>query len=323
MIDVDFVILWVDGQDPTHQAKRAHYLNDFRLHSEINAEQSTSPLRFNQTDELKYCLRSIKQHAPWYRKIWLVVDKQFPQFLQQNLISQDRIEIIDHEQLFSGYETYLPSFNTRAIASLIGRIPQLSEHFIYANDDFMFGHAVDKSFFFQKNGLPVTYGDWVSFSEQKTLTLFQQGVLASAQLEGFKPEHHIMISHGFQPMTKSLIKALWQRHPNAFLNNLHHKFRHESQFLVEALLNHYLVGYLKQQLEPTEKMVHFSFELCRVGAPEKIQFLLNLFPSGERVMFCLNEFQSLYPRVLWVKAYLDKLCGPALLSEKECELPVS
>jgi len=316
MIDVDFVVLWVDGQDPLHQAKRSVYLNAFRLHSESNAEQSTSPLRFVQTDELKYCLRSIKQHAPWYRKIWLVVDEQFPRFLQQSLLEQDRIEIIDHQQLFAGYEEYLPSFNTRAIASLVGLIPGLSEHFIYANDDFMFGHAVQQGFFFQYNGLPVTYGDWVSDSGEKTLTLFQQGVLASAQLEGFPAERHIMISHGFQPMTKSLIKTLWQRHPKAFLNNLKHKFRHESQCLVEALLNHYLVGELKQPLEATEKMVHFSFELCRIGKPEKIEFLFNLFAGGQRVMFCLNEYQSLYPRVSCVKAYLDKLCGPALHSEK-------
>lgn len=316
MIDVDFVILWVDGHDPVHKAKRFLYLNDFKLQSEANAEQSTSSLRFTQTNELKYCLRSIKQHAPWYRKIWLVVDKQFPQFLYRSLIQQDRIEIIDHEQLFSGYEQYLPSFNTRAIASLIGHISGLSEHFIYANDDFMFGHSVNQSFFFQQNGLPVTYGDWVSSANDKSLTLFKLGILTAAQLEGFKPEQHIMISHGFQPMTKSLIKALWQRHPSAFLNNLKHKFRHESQFLVEALLNHYLVGRLEQQLEPTEKMVHFSFELCRVGTPEKIDFLFNLFTEGKRVMFCLNEFQSLYPRVPGVKAYLDRLCGPKLLSEK-------
>ena len=314
-MDIDFVVLWVDGQDPVHQARRAQYLESFSLHSQVNTEQSTSMLRFVQSDELKYCLRSIKHHAPWYRKIWLVVDKQFPSFLDESLLEFDRIKIVEHEQIFADYPQYLPSFNTRAIASLIWKIPGLSEHFIYANDDLMFGSAVEKSFFFQPNGLPVTYGDWISHSADKVLTLFQLGVLTSGQLEGFTAQHHIMTSHGFQPMTKSLIENLSTRHPAAFENNLRYKFRHESQFLIEALQNHYLIGALKQELQPTTAMVHFSFELCRIGAAEKVEFLLNLFLQGQRKMFCLNEFQSLYPRLPFVLDYLEQICGPAITAE--------
>ena len=48
----------------------------------------------------------------------------------------------------------LPNFNSAAIEQCIANIPDLSEHFIYANDDTMFGARVEPGDFF-RNGKPI------------------------------------------------------------------------------------------------------------------------------------------------------------------------
>lgn len=312
---IDFVILWVDGEDALHQAKRQSYLRQNGLaHSARDAEQSTDNKRFIQSNELRYCLRSIKHYAPWYRNIFLVTDNQMPAFLDKTRLDEDRITIVDHSVLFADEPDKLPTFNTRAISSMLDNIPGLSRSFIYGNDDFMLGSPVDESFFF-KNNEPVIWGDWQQVDYETELTLFQQGMVNAAVLDGHFSDRYIHISHGFQPLQIDIIRTLKKTYHAEFANNINHKFRHRSQFLLESLHNHYCHHTLSLPVCGTAPMVHFSFELCRHGSEEKIRFLFDLFSKHQRQMFCLNEYQSLYPRISWVNEYLDELCGPPLHSE--------
>lgn len=313
---IDFVILWVDGDDPKHKAKRQKYLQDFSLLDNRNQEQSTDERRFIQLNELKYCLRSIKYHAPWYNKIWLVTDEQIPHFLNPLQLKLDKIEIIDHQSLFADSGAVLPTFNTRSITTVMANIPGLSEHFIYGNDDLMLGSRIEKTFFYE-NGKPVVYADWQGIPENQELTLYQLGILNAAKMVGFSQSRFLMSSHGFQPMVKSTMQSLASDYSLAFQNNLRYRFRHESQFLPESLFNHHVISTNNGVLKDTETMVHFSFELCRIGAAEKIAFLFSLIEQGKRKMFCLNEYQSLLSRHPQVGDYLEHICGPALLSEND------
>jgi hypothetical protein len=312
--NVDFVIPWVDGDEASYASKKRKYVSVSDNYRAADIEQSISDLRFTQSNELRFCLRSIKQHAPWYRKIWLVTDNQIPSFLNLNTLLKDRIEIVDHKTIFSGNEKYLPTFNTRSIVSLIDKIPDLSQKFIYGNDDFMFGANVAPDFFF-KQGMPIIYGDLVTNVTTMQPTLFQQGMMNAAKMIGFPSHSFINISHGFQPMDRNIIELLRDKFPAQFTNNLAHKFRHRSQFLLESLHNHYCHRYQNVEISGTEPMVHFSFQLCREGGAEKVKFLFDLFHQDKRKMFCINEYQSLYPRLPFVKNELDALCGPPLVSE--------
>ena len=312
--NVDFVIPWVDGDEASYASKKRKYASVSDNYRAADIEQSISDLRFTQSNELRFCLRSIKQHAPWYRKIWLVTDNQIPSFLNLNTLLKDRIEIVDHKTIFSGNEKYLPTFNTRSIVSLIDKIPDLSQKFIYGNDDFMFGANVAPDFFF-KQGMPIIYGDLVTNVTTMQPTLFQQGMMNAAKMIGFPSHSFINISHGFQPMDRNIIELLRDKFPAQFTNNLAHKFRHRSQFLLESLHNHYCHRYQNVEISGTEPMVHFSFQLCREGGAEKVKFLFDLFHQDKRKMFCINEYQSLYPRLPFVQNELDALCGPPLVSE--------
>ena len=131
---VDAIYTWVDGWDPAHRAKRARY-------RPLLAGQKEDRARWRSNDELRYSLRSLHQHAPWLRKIYIVTDEQVPPWLDT---AHPQIEIIDHTAIFPD-RRFLPTFNSCAIEAFLHRIPGLSSHYLYLNDDFFLGRALDLS----------------------------------------------------------------------------------------------------------------------------------------------------------------------------------
>jgi hypothetical protein len=87
--------------------------------------------RFYHNDEIKYCLRSIEANMTFVRKIFLVVrNDQLPDFLDTD---HYQIVVIPHEKIIPA--KYLPTFNSITIENFLHKIPGLSEHFLYLNDD--------------------------------------------------------------------------------------------------------------------------------------------------------------------------------------------
>lgn len=142
---IDLVYLWVDGSDPAWLAKQQAALANHAGKDEINTKG-----RYVNNDELRYSLRSVEKHLPWIRKIFIVTDNQIPAWLNVN---HPKINIIDHSQILP--PEALPCFNSRVIEYFIYKIPDLSEHFLYANDDTFVNAHLLPSFFFEIDGYPI------------------------------------------------------------------------------------------------------------------------------------------------------------------------
>ncbi|NUL60197.1 capsular biosynthesis protein [Brevibacterium luteolum] len=144
---IDAVYTWVDGADPEWlESKR-------RLEAEIAGlefhPEANHTARFESKDELKYSLRSLEYFAPWFRKIYIVTSGQVPTWLNTD---HPKVELVSHEDIYPEGD-YLPTFNSNSIISRLHHIPGLSEHFIYLNDDVMFGKPVRPQDFFLPTGL--------------------------------------------------------------------------------------------------------------------------------------------------------------------------
>lgn len=142
---IDLVYLWVDGSDPKWQAKRNAIIGNTEEKSTINCKG-----RYANNDELKYSLRSIEMYAPWIRKIFIVTDSQVPEWLD---LSNPKIKIIDHTEIMPAKS--LPCFNSAIIEHFIYRIPELSEYFLYANDDTFINKPVHPNTFYTEDGMPI------------------------------------------------------------------------------------------------------------------------------------------------------------------------
>jgi len=143
--EIDLVYTWVDAEDQEWLRKKSSYMdNNFKeqVHS-----SAISDNRFISRDELKYSLRSVQKYFLGYRKIFIVTDGQKPDWL----VESDELKIVNHTDIFPD-KTVLPVFNSHAIEACLHRIEGLSEHYLYLNDDMIFGRSVDISKFFPQKG---------------------------------------------------------------------------------------------------------------------------------------------------------------------------
>lgn len=236
---IDAVILWVDGNDENYKQRIIPYLKDT---DSIKSVQFKS--KYDQIDEIKFTIDSIIKFASYIRNIYIVTDNQTPSFLKNESSKNiyEKVSIIDHNIVFSGYEEYLPVFNCRPIETCIYRIPNLAEHFIYFNDDFSLINETKPSDFF-KDGLPVLRGKWQKFDEdlphkkfKKTRAGHKTAQQKAAQLLGVNSYYNF--KHTPHPLRKSTFENYFEENKDVFIENIKHKFRHINQFTPQGLANH-------------------------------------------------------------------------------------
>jgi hypothetical protein len=119
---VDVVISYVNPNDKKWQEEYLKY-------SKEGKEEHKSK-RFRDTSFLKYVLRSIDKYMKFVNNVFLVVqsESQVPKW-----VNRDNVKIVVHEDFIP--KEYLPTFNCNTIELHLHRIPNLSDFFIYFNDD--------------------------------------------------------------------------------------------------------------------------------------------------------------------------------------------
>ena len=147
---IDAVYTWVNGSDPEFQRRLNATLVRLGRPAVGGAVKAS---RFADSDELRYSLRSLQLHAPWVRRVYLVTSGQRPRWLD---LDNPRITHVTHEEIFPD-RSHLPSFSSAAIESHLHRIPGLSEHFLYFNDDVFLGQPVSLDDFMSTEGAYSTY----------------------------------------------------------------------------------------------------------------------------------------------------------------------
>ncbi len=142
-MEIDFVITWVDMNDPEWQAEFSKYSTKGN-----NTKNGVSKARFRDYGFLKYWFRGVEKFAPWVRKIHFVTSGQKPEWLDA---SNPKIHLVSHRDFIP--EQFLPTYNSVVIERYIHRIEGLADHFVYFNDDFyIINHIAPERFF--RNGLP-------------------------------------------------------------------------------------------------------------------------------------------------------------------------
>jgi hypothetical protein len=234
---IDAVILWVDGNDEKHQLKMLPYLENKEVIKTKKFEN-----RFTQVNEIKYTVESILKFAPYIRNIFIITDNQTPEFLMKNKNDFEKVIIIDHKVIFKGFEEFLPTFNSRTIESFMFRIPNLSEHFIYLNDDFFLINPTKPEDFFI-DWQPVLRGKWLKFDSDKFYKKNKKNKVGhktaqqlSAKIAGSLKYYNF--KHTPHPLRKSKFESFFKNNRELILSNIQYKFRSNKQFLFQGVINH-------------------------------------------------------------------------------------
>ena len=298
---IDAVITWVDGNDPAHKARMARY-GDKTLFSRDDVAGST---RYASIGEICWCVASINRFAPFVNKIYIVTDGQNPNldgFLHKNFPEGHiPVEIVDHKTIFRGYEEYLPVFNSLAIETMLWRIPDLSEHFIYFNDDCMLMAPVTPSDFFTSDGVVCYASKWPTFitdlsrawktlmhGGQKQVTF--KGHIRNGAAILKHCYWYLLYGHTPKSMLRSFFEEFYAAHPEALRRNISHRFRDVSQFSSEEtqFMTLYRAGRCKVR-KFGDKLFFFQMKNKSGYLDKKLQKL----EKGDFIFGCFNSMDKL------------------------------
>lgn len=140
-ITLDIVYTYVNTTDEKWLKKVKSYKPTFG--DELNKQ------RFNYFGEIIFSLQTVQEFMPWINNIFIIHDDQVfdTSFLKPEF--RNKIKFINHKEIIP--EKYLPVFNSMLIELFISEIPNLSDYFIYLNDDLFIGDYLSQSFFFDKD----------------------------------------------------------------------------------------------------------------------------------------------------------------------------
>ncbi|WP_105125469.1 Stealth CR1 domain-containing protein [Streptococcus suis] len=142
---IDFVVTWVDGNDPEWQQEKQKYMSD-------DDKKLNSIARYRDWGIFKYWFRAVEEHAPWVNKVFLITEGHLPEWLN---VYHEKLVVIKHSDYIPS--KYLPTFNSNVIELNIHRIPELSENFVLFNDDMFINSTVNPDDFFKSN-VPIDVG---------------------------------------------------------------------------------------------------------------------------------------------------------------------
>ncbi|MCL2327751.1 MAG: stealth family protein [Bacteroidetes bacterium] len=148
---IDFVVAWIDGNDPEWQAEYKKYYKD-----EKGIDVSIS--RFRDWNNLQYWFRCVERFAPWVRKIHLVTWGHLPEWLNKDA---EKLNIVKHTDFIP--KEYLPLFSALSLLLNSHLINGLAEHFVLFDDDMFLGRNIDRTRFFKK-GKPVDFAQLTPIS---------------------------------------------------------------------------------------------------------------------------------------------------------------
>ncbi|MDP7706753.1 stealth family protein [Mycobacterium sp. TY815] len=284
--DIDLVFSWVDGSDPEFRARRAA-----RLSGHVVGEGDDAEARIRQIDELKYALRSVNMFAPWIRRIFIATDSAPPAWLAEH----PKITIVPAIEHFSD-PAALPTYNSHAVESQLQNIADLSEHFLYSNDDMFFGRPLRPSMFFSPGGVS-------RFIEADTRiglganhpgrSGFENAARVNRQLlvERFGQLITRHLEHTAVPLRKSILLEMEREFPDEFARTQASAFRSCTDISVTNSFYHYY-ALLTGRAVPQEKArVRYVNTTTRAG----LSLLPELRKNRRHHFFCLND--SSFPEV--------------------------
>ncbi|GAA2083434.1 stealth conserved region 3 domain-containing protein [Pseudolysinimonas kribbensis] len=300
--DIDLVFSWVDGSEPGYLALRESYLDDRSARA-----PDGGAARYRQIDELRYAMRSARAYAPWIRRIHLVTDSTPPAWLD---VDHPDVRVVRSADFFEKTEV-LPTFNSHAIEAQLHRIPGLSEHFLYSNDDMFFGRPVAPSLFFSPGGVsrfveatlriglgaahPDRTGHDNAMRVNRALLQQRFGRTMTRHLE-----------HCAAPLRRSVLAELEAEFPEDFARTAASRFRSGDDISVTNSLYHYYALLTGRAVVQTDAHVRYVETTLATTADS----LRDIERRRRYDMFCLNDGSapeiSDAQRVALVTAFLER-----------------
>ncbi len=263
--------------------------------------------RYRDYGGLKYSMRSVYKYLK-YAKNWFVVissESQIPKFLN---VSYDietnsyklnynfddkekevKIHFIFHRDIFPN-NSVLPNFASDSIESAFAFIPNISECFVYLNDDFFIGNKLPPSFFIKENNQLNLFKS-LRFSPYTDGNNWDNSVYYTNKLldKDFGMKRRLYPEHACYFWRKSVLLELNKKYKVQHSLNRVHKFRETSNIVIPFLHTNYALemGYGEEVFAKNNWFKFYKVE-DDFDSVKKIEKSLTNYRKKVKC-FCVND----------------------------------
>ncbi len=186
-----------------------------------NAKLAQRNVRYRSWGTEELLVKCVMKYMPWLRTIHLLLasETQVQPWMERLKIEDGRLKIVFHREFIP--EQYLPTFNVNTIEMWLHRIPDLSEHFIYSNDDFFPLSPLKESDFF-RDGLPCQHMKEQPYPSKPNIfhKFVKNGLDMVAEDWGAKfGKTWLRTGHSMQPMLRSSVEQVCEKHADRILQS--------------------------------------------------------------------------------------------------------
>ncbi|MCU0082032.1 stealth family protein [Streptococcus danieliae] len=302
---IDFVITWVDGSDPVWLEKKQKRLTDLFEGETDQNSMDDGKERYRDFGYFKYWFRSIEKYAPWVNKIFLITDQQKPDWLD---INHPKIRWVNHDEFIP--TEFLPTFNSQAIEMNFHRINELSENFVYFNDDtYLVNPVIPKDFF--ENGVPrhvaiydalVPWNRFIKTYYNNMEVIYRHfpgkaalkkspfkffnlkygisGIVKNTLLLPWKPTGYVEM-HVASPLRKSTISKLWELEGATIRKTAESPIRNYSTGVNQYLFRYWDIE--SNEFEPQSISIGKSLVMDQIDEIRKV------IEGSRYKMICIND----------------------------------
>lgn len=253
----------------------------------LTNDQAFGKERTRNWDNLKYWFRGVEQNCPWVNKIFFVVanEKHIPAWLNTE---NPKLRIVFHREFIPA--EFLPTYNIRVIEAFEHRIEDLSETFVYCDDDFFFLNPIRNDLFFDRDGSPQPQITTKPYVKPQPTNVFNIN-MANTQdflvnFFKFKENVWFKISHLPEPRLKSWEKYIFDTYYKIFYDSLIvSRFRHPKNYLM-------ILIYLNTLKNDLLKKGYVSHDIYKNSAFKNVNTRMNFRDYVNKDMACFNDSAS-------------------------------
>ena len=311
MEKIDFVVTWVDGNDPVWLKEKKQYEKQAGLET-LQSEEANSECRYRDLGFLRYWFRSIEKFAPWVNKVFFITCGQKPDWLNT---SHSNLVCINHRDYIP--DKYLPTFNSNTIELNLHRIESLSEQFVLFNDDVFLLQPVSPEFFYHdgepvlasslrypqnvdmNNWSRVAFNDYCLVNRSHNIAAsiwkYRKKWFSVSSLTAHRALRNFLCylankslpvgnyGHLAQPHLKSTLNVVWEKCPEALDRSSLHKFRSDEQ------VNQWLFCAWNQAMGKFSPTILNNRGGSLHINPENLDLICQVIMQQEVPLICLND----------------------------------
>lgn len=254
---IDFVIPFVNNNDLVWRKNYVDFCIKNRLQEKIVDMLGN---RFGGIIFIYNQIKLVNKNMPWINKIYLLLSNKEQvnhELLPSNVVCVYHKEFIPCQ--------FLPTFNSTTIEMFLWNIPNLSERFIYANDDMLPTDKLEPKDFFYGNKIKISWRE-DNFVINCNVYGYQchNCCVALSNILGAKyPKDKVLKPlHSFTPMIKSHCKASFFLIKDYIVSHIR-AFRTQYQFnqYIYPLYEHWKYGTMPSKIDFLYTELNEDFDL--------------------------------------------------------------